>query len=606
MDTTWKALINQPKFNASTMLLLTDGSVICQEAGGKAWWRLAPDGNGSYVNGTWSAIAPMHHTRLYYASAVLKDGRVFVAGGEYSDAGSETNAAEIYDPLTDSWTEIAAPAGWARIGDAPCTVLPDGRVLVGQISDQRTAIYDPLANTWSEGAAKRDRSTEESWVLMLDGTIVTVQCSAHPGTEKYIIATNEWISVGNTPNDLVEAASLEVGAGILLPDSRAFFIGATPYIALYTPGANSSDVGSWVQGPAIPKDSNGKACGAKDAPACLMTNGHVLLTVGPVNDVSGHYLGPTYFYEYDGQDLVKVPDAPNAGQVPFTGRMLLLPTGEILYASGTRELYAYTPAAPFQDAWRPEILTLPENLIAGFTYTLSGRRLNGLSQAVGYGDDASAATNYPLVRLRATNGQVSYCRTFGHSTMAVGTGSAVHTTNFLIPSVLASGSYELTVVANGIASNGVSISVSKSVAPAEWEAGWRALIGSLADGPLWSIGTNGPVPIGPGGPKSRTDVRAARRSIVSGIRTLQRVGKQLQRTRLTAARSAEPAIDPELLKRPRLKPTSKRRKNQRSRVSAAVNSPAFWFTMQIAMLAGFITSYPVNWWLIKVGIKERM
>jgi hypothetical protein len=28
--------------------------------------------------------------------------------------------------------------------------------------------------------------------------------------------------------------------------------------------------------------------------------------------------------------------------------------------------------------------------------------------------------------------------------------------------------------------------------------------------------------------------------------------------------------------------------------------------MQIAMLAGFITSYPVNWWLIKVGIKERM
>jgi hypothetical protein len=32
----------------------------------------------------------------------------------------------------------------------------------------------------------------------------------------------------------------------------------------------------------------------------------------------------------------------------------------------------------------------------------------------------------------------------------------------------------------------------------------------------------------------------------------------------------------------------------------------FWFMMQIAMLAGFITSYPVNWWLIKSGIKERM
>jgi hypothetical protein len=37
-----------------------------------------------------------------------------------------------------------------------------------------------------------------------------------------------------------------------------------------------------------------------------------------------------------------------------------------------------------------------------------------------------------------------------------------------------------------------------------------------------------------------------------------------------------------------------------------VNSVEFWFMMQIAMLCGFATSYPVNWWLIRVGIKERM
>ena len=39
---------------------------------------------------------------------------------------------------------------------------------------------------------------------------------------------------------------------------------------------------------------------------------------------------------------------------------------------------------------------------------------------------------------------------------------------------------------------------------------------------------------------------------------------------------------------------------------ADVNSVEFWFTMQIAMIAGFITSYPVNWWLVRSGIKERM
>ncbi len=35
-------------------------------------------------------------------------------------------------------------------------------------------------------------------------------------------------------------------------------------------------------------------------------------------------------------------------------------------------------------------------------------------------------------------------------------------------------------------------------------------------------------------------------------------------------------------------------------------SPVFWFMMQLAMIAGFLTSYPVNWWLIRRGIKERM
>jgi hypothetical protein len=32
----------------------------------------------------------------------------------------------------------------------------------------------------------------------------------------------------------------------------------------------------------------------------------------------------------------------------------------------------------------------------------------------------------------------------------------------------------------------------------------------------------------------------------------------------------------------------------------------FWFMMQIAMICGFATSYPVNWWLLRSGIKEKM
>ncbi|MGN6549826.1 MAG: DUF4396 domain-containing protein [Pararhizobium sp.] len=36
------------------------------------------------------------------------------------------------------------------------------------------------------------------------------------------------------------------------------------------------------------------------------------------------------------------------------------------------------------------------------------------------------------------------------------------------------------------------------------------------------------------------------------------------------------------------------------------NTVEFWFMMQIAMLFGFATSYPVNWWLLRTGLKEKM
>jgi hypothetical protein len=41
-----------------------------------------------------------------------------------------------------------------------------------------------------------------------------------------------------------------------------------------------------------------------------------------------------------------------------------------------------------------------KSLRHGHTYRLTGRQLNGLSQANAYGDDAQMATNYPLVRLK--------------------------------------------------------------------------------------------------------------------------------------------------------------------------------------------------------------
>src|SRR3954451_16743476 len=104
---TWTALAHPPPAGLNNALLLSDGTVMCGN-GGSEWYRLTPDIHGSYVNGTWTALASTRYTRLFYSSDVLTNGNLYVAGGEY---GTGRDHAELYDALNDSWTEVPAPSG---------------------------------------------------------------------------------------------------------------------------------------------------------------------------------------------------------------------------------------------------------------------------------------------------------------------------------------------------------------------------------------------------------------------------------------------------------------------------------------------------------------
>ncbi|MHB8520533.1 MAG: Kelch repeat-containing protein [Limisphaerales bacterium] len=456
------------------MLLLTDGTVLCHDEGAgnggtSNWWKLTPDSSGSYVNGQWTQVASLPNNNaipqaqggptnapLYFAAAVLKDGRVFVAGGEYNAGNSvELLAAAIYNPVTNSWTNLATPANWANIGDAPCCVLPDGTVLLGSIEDKRTALYDPVANTWTATANKDDTSSEETWTLLPDGSVLNVECPANPKCEKYLPASDKWVSAGSTPQGagLVQssvASSNEIGPAILMTDGRVFAIGATGHTALYTPPVIANQPGTWAAGPDFPKDGNGNLMRAFDAPACLLPNGKVLCMAGPPKNDG--WAGPTNFFEFDGASLSAVPNPANAGTDTWQARLLLLPTGEVLFSNGSQDIEVYQPDGAPDPSFKPEITSSPNTVQPGQTYTLKGRQINGLSQANSYGDDATNATNYPLVRIRnLASNHVFYCRTHGHSTMGLATGNVIHSTQFQVPANIELGASMLCVVANGIA-----------------------------------------------------------------------------------------------------------------------------------------------------------
>src|SRR5579872_6408179 len=120
MAGTWAPLNHQPNFGVGTMLLLTNGEVLAQQEdaqqfGTEHWWKLTPDAFGDYSNGSWTQVADNGPPPpkgpfgpLYYASAVLRDGRVFVSGGRGSGSSCRSQTRGILAALSHSPRRVRA------------------------------------------------------------------------------------------------------------------------------------------------------------------------------------------------------------------------------------------------------------------------------------------------------------------------------------------------------------------------------------------------------------------------------------------------------------------------------------------------------------------
>jgi hypothetical protein len=539
----WRSLADdhRPSFAAETSMLLTDGTLMVHEDSGKNWWRYQPDDFGDYSKGRWTALAPMNVARNYFPSCVLGDGQVLVAGGE--NLGSDDGGnVERYDPAADTWTKIAVPAGMTRIFDTPCCVLADGRVLFGQTDTDasgtiNTAIYDPATGNWKT-TKRAFVSNEETWSLLADGSVLTVETHNPPSAVRYVPASDQWLSAGNTSSNLILYYSTEIGPAILRPQGDLLVLGGNGQTGIYAPPTADAPDGSWTAGPTFPAGPDGKLLQPRDAPACLLPNGRVLCVASPAITDAGAWPGPMSFFECDGASLYPVDAAPNTGDSTYTARMLLLPTGEVWLTNSSQDISIYTPLGSADASWRPRITECPSRILEGSSFELQGVQLNGLSQACSYGDDAAMATNYPLVQLKLEDGRVVYCRTFNHSTMGVSRDGAIQSTHFRVPGAVAmTGRAELRVIANGIASLPREVVVAASspspfpTIPSQAIESIRQWIGLIVetggpgttDGPNWIITPNGIIPI-PGWRPEAAQARKAYGDLRAALVALDRIG----------------------------------------------------------------------------------
>ena len=560
----WRTLGNQP-LNGSggmaaieTCLLLTDGTVMCLETGTNIWHHLRPDINGSYLTGTWDdpgfvippmpnavdprlevfnmatgvgtpcvAATPCMYAPRFFASAVLRDGRVIVMGGEYNGnttligtAGTNgfafTNIGFLYDPVANIWgpqldeTNGGLGFGPGGIGDAQCTVLSDGTFLIAGTSstdlEQLNLLPGLTGNfTRRNSTGKFGNNFEEGWSLLSNGTFMSVSVNAPGIFEIYNanpgVGFNIWTQPGtadpaNIPNMPVNLGgsgagtgnARELGPSVMRPDNRLLWFSGN---ALGQNGLYDTASGTWA-----PADVNmdfpffdagaGVRFSVGDGPASLLPNGNVLVLANPVAvtacnnpappppPICGPFNVPGTFFEvgFENNALTVLDEQPvgAASTVAFVGRLLLLPTGEVLFTTMDVAFGAqlFVDGGTPQDAWRPVISTAPARVAPGSSYSVSGTLFTGFSEGATYGDDAAMASNYPLVRIRNdATGHVFYARTHDHSRMgivAVGDTQAV-STQFDVPAGIELGASTLVVVVNGIPSAPRAVTVAVNQPP---------------------------------------------------------------------------------------------------------------------------------------------
>ncbi len=212
------------------------------------------------TDGTSTPLSPMSRARRDFAAAAVvagpATGRVVVAGG-CADFGCATlhSTAEVFDPVTLTWTDTATSLGAPRRALA-AVGLSDGRVLLlggrsGPSLSNAADAYDPATNTFASVADMPRGRLGHTATLLPNGHVLVA--GAEPGaleqSRDYDPVADSWTGLGAPPvpryfataTRLPNGAVAVVGGGqgfngfppvasmdlyALLPDGAACAVGA--------------------------------------------------------------------------------------------------------------------------------------------------------------------------------------------------------------------------------------------------------------------------------------------------------------------------------------------------------------------------------------------
>jgi N-acetylneuraminic acid mutarotase len=221
---------------------------------------MAQGGSGN----CWFEKAPMPTERFSFGTVVV-NGQVYAIGGSYSKIHADqtyysemTNATEVYDPSTNTWT-TKAPMLTARSDFAIVACenkiyafggkIPGKEIASSQLTNV-TEAYDPATDTWTTKTSMPKADSDFS-ANVVDGKIYLIGAQ----TQVYDPANDSWTT--KTPVPVVAA---DYASAVM--DNKIYVIGGRTRAAIDLTQIYDPKTDVWTTGKSLPIAVTAAAAGA--------------------------------------------------------------------------------------------------------------------------------------------------------------------------------------------------------------------------------------------------------------------------------------------------------------------------------------------------------